>query len=135
MLFIARYKTVYKIALFIIIILVLSGVSNADTTDSIDHNGSRHFRIHLPPQYQQGKPLPVVIVIHGGGGNADGVANSTDMNIVADKYGFITVYPSGTGKKEDKFLTWNSGICCGYALENHIDDVGFISAMMPFTII
>ena len=26
--------------------------------------------------------------------------------------------------------TWNSGNCCGYALENHIDDIGFFRALI-----
>ncbi|MEW6734898.1 MAG: polyhydroxybutyrate depolymerase, partial [Acidobacteriota bacterium] len=44
----------------------------------------------------------------------------------ADKENFIVVYPSGTGPLEDRLLTWNAGNCCGYALDNKIDDVGFL---------
>lgn len=54
----------------------------------------------------------------------------TDMNSIADEEGFITVYPKGTGRFRNRFLTWDAGYCCGYALENNIDDVGFIKALI-----
>jgi hypothetical protein len=44
-----------------------------------------------------------------------------------DKEGFIVVYPNGCGKLPNRFLTWNAGFCCGYSLENDVDDVGFYS--------
>jgi polyhydroxybutyrate depolymerase len=49
---------------------------------------------------------------------------------LADKEDFIVVYPDGSGRLEDKLLTWNSGNCCGYALDHKIDDVGFIRALI-----
>ncbi len=49
---------------------------------------------------------------------------------LADEKGFIAAYPNGTGKLEDKVLTWNGGTCCGYAVTNQIDDVGFIRALI-----
>ena len=48
------------------------------------------------------------------------------MSAKADQKHFIAVYPSGTGH----LPTWNSGNCCGYALENQIDDVGFFRALI-----
>ena len=49
---------------------------------------------------------------------------------MADKENFVVVYPNGSGYLRTRFLTWNSGNCCGYALARNIDDVGFISKLI-----
>jgi polyhydroxybutyrate depolymerase len=79
----------------------------------------------LPPQAEAGEPLPVVLNFHGGGGNAQGQETYSRMDALADEAGFIVVYPNGTGRFDEFLLTWNAGGCCGYALENGVDDVGF----------
>ena len=40
------------------------------------------------------------------------------------------VYPEGTRRFWGKLLTWNAGHCCGYAMQQKTDDVGFISALL-----
>jgi polyhydroxybutyrate depolymerase len=52
----------------------------------------------------------------------------TGLNEKADEAGFLAVYPNGTGEKRS--LTWNGGNCCGYAVENQVDDVGFVRALL-----
>jgi polyhydroxybutyrate depolymerase len=44
----------------------------------------------------------------------------------------MAVYPTGTGKfvRMKLLKTWNAEHCCGYAMENDIDDIGFISALI-----
>lgn len=74
--------------------------------------------------------LPLVLVLHGGGGNAANAENMTGFTAKARKEGFIVVYPEGTGRLRDKLLTWNARHCCAYAMKNDIDDVGFVSALI-----
>jgi polyhydroxybutyrate depolymerase len=101
-----------------------------DSTQSLTFAGrERAYLAHLPPAIGN-SPLPLVIVLHGGGGNAESAAKMTGMNALADNENFIVVYPDGTGKLNDLLLTWNSGNCCGYALDNQIDDVDFIRALI-----
>ena len=90
----------------------------------------RTYLLHFPAGYDGGRPLPLMIVLHGGGGNAKHAANMTGFNAEADREGFIVVYPQGTGRLRDTLLTWNSGNCCGYALDNKVNDVGFIDALI-----
>jgi len=90
----------------------------------------RSYLVHVPPAYQAGTSLPLVIILHGGGGNAKSAMKMTGMSIKADKEGFIAVYPNGTGRLKNRLLTWNAGHCCGYAFEKEIDDVGFIRALI-----
>jgi len=72
----------------------------------------------------------LVLVFHGGGGNAENAMRMTDFNKLSDEKGFVVVYPNGTGKLADKLFTWNGGTCCGYAQQNNIDDVGFVRAIV-----
>jgi polyhydroxybutyrate depolymerase len=71
-----------------------------------------------------------VIVLHGGGGNAETVMRTTGMSGKGDKSGFVVVFPNGTGRLKNHLLTWNAGNCCGYALDHHIDDVAFIRTLI-----
>jgi len=90
----------------------------------------RTYLLHLPPVYDGRHLLPLVIVLHGGGGNAPGAVRMTGFSPKADKEGFVVVYPNGSGRLKTRLLTWNSGNCCGYALDNEVDDVGFIRALI-----
>lgn len=90
----------------------------------------RYYTIHVPESYDALTPVPLVLVFHGGGGNPDNIARTTGMNVKADTEGFIVVYPDGTGRFKNRIHTWNVGFCCGYSLENNIDDVLFIDTLV-----
>jgi polyhydroxybutyrate depolymerase len=91
----------------------------------------RSYLIRLPSGLAQGRGLvPLVVVLHGGGGNADNAERMTGFTEKAEKEGFIVVYPEGTGRFKGKLLTWNAGHCCGYAMKNRVQDVGFINALL-----
>ncbi|MFH1563931.1 MAG: hypothetical protein ABIF11_11045, partial [Nitrospirota bacterium] len=91
---------------------------------------NRFYDLHIPQRYDEKKAMPVVLVFHGGGGNPIQQRNDSQMDGTSDKYGFIVVYPAGTGKLEDRFLTFNSGDGFGYAKENNIDDVGWTRVLL-----
>ncbi len=107
-----------------------SAVSH-DVDFQIQHQGrTRYYSVHIPRGYDGRRPLPVVLVLHGGGGDARITRVQTQMDQVADRFGFLAVYPEGTGLLRHKLLTWNAGRCCGYAVKRRIDDVGFIAALL-----
>jgi polyhydroxybutyrate depolymerase len=89
----------------------------------------RSYRLHLPPG-ADGRPLPLVVVLHGGGGDMTAAARQTRFDAEADRAGFIVVYPNGSGLLPDRLLVWNAGTCCGYAVKHDVDDVGFIRALV-----
>ncbi|MDD5194323.1 MAG: PHB depolymerase family esterase [Candidatus Omnitrophica bacterium] len=90
----------------------------------------RTYIIHLPPRYKKVKIYPIVFVFHGGGGNAENAIMMSGMSEKADKEGFIVVYPNGTGRFKNRFLTWNTWNGCGYAFEQNVDDVKFINNLI-----
>lgn len=73
--------------------------------------------------------VPLVIVLHGGGGNALNAETMTGFTDKATREGFVVAYPDGTSRRGPLF-TWNAGHCCGYAMEQRVDDVGFIGALI-----
>jgi polyhydroxybutyrate depolymerase len=93
-------------------------------------NRKRTYLLHFPPNYDGRVAVPLVIVLHGGGGNGRSVAEMTGFSEEADSGGFVAVYPDGTGVLGDRVLTWNSGNCCGYAMDKNVNDVGFIGALI-----
>lgn len=93
-------------------------------------NLSRHYYVHVPPQYDGRTALPLVIMLHGGGGNHYFAERMTRLSEKADKEGFIVVYPDGTGRLKANVLTWNAIDCCGYAKARRIDDVRFVNELI-----
>lgn len=57
----------------------------------------RDYLVHLPPDYDPQRSTPLVLVLHGRIGNGRGAAAISGMNDVADRNGFIAVYPDGIG--------------------------------------
>jgi len=89
---------------------------------------SRRYIVHIPAGAPPDPAL--VLVFHGGGGNPKQTQRYVAMDAVADREGFLTVYPYGSGRLRDHLLTWNAGTCCGYAVSEAIDDVAFVRALL-----
>jgi polyhydroxybutyrate depolymerase len=113
--------------------LILAVLLAAEPLASGDHNHtlqvdgrSRTYVVHVPPKPEQ--PTPVVLCFHGGGSNAEQTVRFCGLNEKADTEGFLVVYPSGTGYLN--MLTWNGGNCCGYAMNNKVDDVACVRALL-----
>jgi polyhydroxybutyrate depolymerase len=97
-----------------------------DYARAIVSNGlQRYYEIHVPPGYRVEQASPVVLMFHGGGGKPSQQRNDSGMDEVADRNNFIVVYPAGTGIFKDKLLTFNAGICCGWAKKHDVDDVSY----------
>jgi polyhydroxybutyrate depolymerase len=68
-------------------------------------------------------PMPLLLVLHGGGGTAEGMVKLTKgrFDALADRDGFVVAYPQGVGR------SWNDGRhdLVSEATREHVDDVGF----------
>jgi len=102
------------------------------TRQSLTFGGiTRSYVVRVPvKQAPSGTRMPLVLVLHGGGGNAANAERMTGFTEKAQKEGFIVVYPEGTGRLKTMLLTWNAGHCCGYAMNQKMDDVGFMRALI-----
>jgi polyhydroxybutyrate depolymerase len=93
---------------------------------------TREYLVHVPKSYR-GAPTPMLVALHGGGGDADFQANDSKYGLISksEQAGFIAVFPSGYSRLPSGILaTWNAGTCCGAAQKNNIDDVGFIRTVI-----
>ena len=62
----------------------------------LKHDGrTRWYRLYLPPKASAMDPLPLVIVMHGGGGSSKNAEVMSNMTRKAEEMGFAVVYPSG----------------------------------------
>jgi len=94
------------------------------------HGGlDRRYLVHAPAA-KADAPRALVLMLHGGGGTPDAMEAEYGMDRVADREGFVVVYPAGTGRLDRRLLTWNAGTCCGWSTENGVDDVGFLRAVV-----
>jgi polyhydroxybutyrate depolymerase len=83
---------------------------------------SRTYLVHLPRDHD-GRGLPLVIIMHGGGGSAEGIRLFTGFDATADEMGFVVAYPNAT-------TDWAEGCGCSQADRNGIDDVQFMSDLI-----
>jgi polyhydroxybutyrate depolymerase len=63
----------------------------------------------VPDSHDQNKPFPVIFWFHGWGGNEDEMANSKQVQSLADQHGYILVAPRGlgSGAPDDSFNSWS----------------------------
>jgi polyhydroxybutyrate depolymerase len=107
-----------------------AGLTVGYHTIALQHGGRRRsYLVHVPKPAAV-RERPVVLAFHGGGGEADGFKGYAGLDAVADREGFIVVYPNGSGVLPRRLLTWNAGECCGYSMNNRVDDVGFAVAVL-----
>lgn len=127
-----KRSTFFLHVVLLMILLVMPMIvraQNGTEERTLIHDGiTRVYRLHVPLTYDPSTPSPLVLALHGGGGNAAQFEDQTGFSEKADAEGFIVVYPQGTGRTQ--LYTWNAVHCCAYALENQVDDVGFIDALI-----
>jgi polyhydroxybutyrate depolymerase len=97
----------------------------------------RHYLVRVPPQYDGKTPVPVVVMLHGGGGTGKAAAEETGWSSKADKEGFLAVFPDAMPPdpaKPSRFAgnpqMWNDGSDRFYPGQKAPDDVAFLNAML-----
>jgi polyhydroxybutyrate depolymerase len=106
----------------------LLGSGNHDFTLQVGEL-TREYRLYEPPTLEGKRGVPLVIVLHGGGQSNLVVQKLALMDPVADEHSFLVAYPNGIIGPAGGH-TWNAGDCCGPAMEQNVDDVGFISLLI-----
>jgi len=100
----------------------------------IVHNGKkRAYLLFVPSDYSRGSSVSLVLVFHGGGGNARAMSKRVKMHEIAQREKFIVIYPNGASRTGlGKRGSWNAGSVPprGYAEKKNIDDVGFVRALI-----
>ena len=87
----------------------------------------RRFVVYLPEGYANAGKMPMLFVVHGGGGTPEDVMNSISFKPIADREKVVLVYPAGIQKN------WNDGRPTE-PNQSGINDVGFFNQMCDYMI-
>lgn len=84
----------------------------------------RRCHVHLPSNYEASNSLPLLIALHGRLGTGKKMIKQTGFNGIADREGFIVVYPEGFKRG------WADGRGITHADKRGINDVAFIDRLV-----
>ncbi len=99
--------------------------TDRDYTATLEWAGfERTYHVHVPASYDGTKPVPLVVGLHYGLGNAKIFQELSGFDAVSDREGFIIVYPEGY-----KTAWGGTGLNTPPEKEG-TDDIGFISALI-----
>lgn len=84
----------------------------------------RTFLYHRPAGWKADAKWPLVVALHGRGGQGSSQEELTHMTGIADREGFIVTYPDGYRR------SWHDARDIGPAAENGVDDIAFVSALI-----
>lgn len=121
-------KTIQVICLkMICMLLFLFDVSYAEATQeehTMQFNGERTtYLLHLPKSYVKGKTYSLVVNFHGLGSAAIKHQHYCQLDNIADKEGFIAVYPQSYHE------AWNAGLGFKSYMAGH-DDIAYFNALL-----
>lgn len=107
------------------LLLCTAGTAGAsEHTISVDGR-HRTYSVFRPAELRRRRPVPLVVVLHGGFGTGAQAERAYRWDDTATTKGFVVAYPNGLRR------SWNAGgTCCGPAYENKVDDVAFLNAMI-----
>lgn len=82
---------------------------------------TRTYRVQIPRIYDGKNPVPLLFILHGGGGTGERMPDFTGFKQLSEKNGFIAVYP-------DAYMrNWNDG---REFLSLRVDDIKFFRVMI-----
>lgn len=117
-------------ALFLALSLAIASAWPACAKESrsltlIEAGKPRTYALYRPASLNRLRPVPLVIMLHGGFGSGRQAENAYRWDEKADQEGFVVAYPDGIGH------SWNAGgTCCGPANRDRIDDVAFLTRLI-----
>ncbi len=88
----------------------------------------RTYILHVPPAARRGKPLPLLIVLHGGGGSGKKMQRFLGFDDYADERSFYVAYPDSYRSSGQRAAHWNDGR--GTEVTSGVDDVKFLLEMI-----
>jgi polyhydroxybutyrate depolymerase len=97
-------------------VAALSGTAQQEGSFFLDGD-ERTYLVYIPTTYAQGQSLPLVFVLHGAGGNAQDMVQTTNFNDLAETHSFIAVYGKSGG------FGWNTD-------NGSPDDYGYIDTLV-----
>jgi polyhydroxybutyrate depolymerase len=123
-----RGKAIYAVTFFAFLLIhpvnmMAGGNTGKELHESIESGQFvRTYALYRPTGWDQLQRMPLVLMLHGLGGDADGTEQLTGFEAIAEREKFILVYPEGLNRQ------WNDG----RGRNPDVNDVGFIGKLIDF---
>ena len=130
-----KRRTLVAVAAADMLLLVVGGSGSAKADEFGYEHGTvpwqgvaRAYLLRVPPNAGNDL-LPLVVALHGAGESAGGFAEETRMGTAADAARMMVAFAAGTERTPGR-ETFNAQICCGDAVGQQVDDIGFVGALI-----
>ena len=84
----------------------------------------RSYRLHVPARYAAMQPVPVLLDSHGYGGSAESEEKGSSYDHLADRDGFLAVYPQGLTAQDAP------GWASAARLDLGVDEIAYFGAVL-----
>ena len=107
-------------------------VPDPDVYQCFEFEGwDRCWLTYFPENVNLSSKSPVIFELHGWAASSFEMRNYTSITSLADEVGAIVIHPEGlaipnSGAFGENQESWNSGVCCGDAKAQDINDSGFL---------
>lgn len=97
----------------------------------------RNYLAHVPNSYDAVTPLPVLVVLHGGGGSAAFASQVYGWLELSEREGCLAVFPEATSEDPTRPAAvrenpriWNDGSNRSAVARRNVDDIGYLAAVL-----
>jgi polyhydroxybutyrate depolymerase len=106
-----------------------TSVAAAHSSVTVQVAGTTRSFLLRSPAHRATEKLPLVIALHGAGGNAAAFERYVGLDSLVAKQRLVMAYPNGSPLSGDH-LAWNAGGCCSRQGMSPADDVGFLRVLI-----
>jgi polyhydroxybutyrate depolymerase len=85
----------------------------------------RSYRLHVPTGYRPDRAVPAVLLLHGNGGSAADLDDVSGLSELADRRGFLAIYPQGLSVGAGRPFWAAAG-----RIEDGVDDLRFTADLL-----
>jgi polyhydroxybutyrate depolymerase len=100
-----------------------------ELTDPMPVGGGRPARVVVPPSYDGTTPLPLVIALHGQGGDPSSLDGTFRLSHAARTDGYFLVLPIGT-RDSHEVAFWNATPACCDVDHTGVDDSTYVASLI-----
>lgn len=111
----------------LILCLLLPTFAQAQNLRDVALPDGRFFLFARPAGQAE---VPLIVALHGGGGNPEQFDRVSRIAEKALAAGFAVALPAGTPGRMGRLRTWNAGYCCAAAQRQGVDDVAFLDTVI-----
>jgi polyhydroxybutyrate depolymerase len=108
--------------------LALASLSHASEILTLTHQGIERTAVMHRPAATVGRPVPMVLALHGLGGTGESFRSYARLDAAAERAGFVVVYPDAVAE------AWSYGRPINQPMptvgSDTVDDVGFIRLLI-----